>query len=123
MSSHAIDSNWLNADICGQLQMLEKSSPGFLQKLINGFIIRQSRAIADATLMVTRADLEGLRTHAHTLKGSSASLGADVLSRLAGNLEQAARDGDLLKCQALMSTIPLVFDGTEKALRQWIGAT
>lgn len=123
MSSHAIDSNWLNADLCGQLQMLEQSSPGFLQKLINGFIVRQSRAIADATLMVARADLEGLRTHAHSLKGSAASLGAYVLSGLAGELEHAARGGDLPRCRALMETIPSAFESTERALRQWLGAT
>ncbi|MCU0753777.1 MAG: Hpt domain-containing protein [Xanthomonadales bacterium] len=122
MPTPLIDSNWLNADICSQLQILEQSSPGFLQKLINGFIVRQSRSIADASLMVAHADLEKLRATAHTLKGSAASLGAYVLSQLAGDLEQAARDADLTQCRVLMEAIPSAFDSTERALRQWLDA-
>jgi len=38
---------------------------------------------------------EALRTEAHQLKGSGASYGLDAVSRAAGALERAAREGDV----------------------------
>lgn len=111
----------LDATICEQLIMLERSSPGFLRRLVSGFLIRQSKAIADAEMHLQRHDHAAVRAIAHTLKGSASSLGATALAGLAGELEAAALLQDSKRCIALMEALRPSFDDVDQALRAWVG--
>jgi two-component system sensor histidine kinase/response regulator len=54
---------------------------------------------------------------AHTLKGSSLSLGLPRLTSLCGQLEKASQAGDIARTQALLEMLPKTFDDTFQALR------
>lgn len=55
-------------------------------------------------------DLELIRTSAHTLKSSSAYLGAAHLSELCRDIEHAARNGDESACKSLAAGLSTLFD-------------
>lgn len=105
---------------CSQLAVLEGSSPGILRRLVESFIARQSRAVADADRMLQAGNTQGLRMMAHSLKGSAASLGASALALLAGRIEHAAGHDQLEVCEQLLRGLPDEFDAAVIALRAWV---
>lgn len=109
----------LDPTICEQLTFLEQSSPGLLARLVNSFLSRYDRVIADAQTPEAADDLAGLRSMAHSLKGSSSSLGATALAALAGEIEQRALSGDAEACRRLLPQLPGVFHTAAQALRAW----
>ena len=70
---------------------------GFLRELIG--IFRESRASQMDSLCrsVAESDAEGIRLHAHAMKGMLLSLGATISVETARDLENAGRDNRLLE--------------------------
>jgi HPt (histidine-containing phosphotransfer) domain-containing protein len=58
----------------------------------------------------TAGDEDALRSHAHTLKGSAASVGASLLSTVAAEIERLARAGDI---EAVAPWLGRLTDGVE----------
>ena len=54
-------------------------------------------------------DAQGIRTHAHALKGAAANLGAECLSEAAKHLEAAGRAGDLSGIEELVREVDRTF--------------
>lgn len=105
---------------CSQLAVLEGSSPGILRRLVESFIARQSRAVADSDQLLQAGNTEGLRMMAHSLKGTAASLGATTLALHAGRIEHAAGHGQHDVCEQLLRALPDEFDAAVLALRAWV---
>lgn len=110
----------LDPTLCEQLAVLERSSPGILRRLVDSFLARQSRALVDAERHLQAGDLQALRLLAHSLKGSSASLGATALAACAGDIEHSAYTGDAAACQRLLADLPALFATAERALLAWV---
>ncbi|MBL8481841.1 MAG: Hpt domain-containing protein, partial [Rhodocyclaceae bacterium] len=70
---------------------------------------------------IARADANAVRLAAHALKGSSAQIGAQELSRLCREIEYAARDGHLDECADLLPAAELALAGTRQALALELG--
>ena len=66
---------------------------------------------------VADADPDAVARMAHTLKGSSSTLGAAQVAHLASELEQAAKAGDLAPAPALLDSLHLALEETRKAFR------
>ena len=66
----------------------------FERRWLTTFLDDLERRRADIETAMAEGDLEALRRHAHTVKGSSANLGADALSHAAGELERTAASGN-----------------------------
>jgi len=62
------------------------------------------------------SDIETLKAHAHSLKSSSAYLGADALSSICKRIENAASNEDLDKLVSLVVSLPGGFDKAAEEL-------
>lgn len=63
-------------------------------------------------------DCEQMERQAHTLKSSSANLGAEELSRLCARLELAARHADLQACSLIVPELRKVFEISARELEE-----
>ena len=90
--------------------IIGKSIRAFLQQA-PGDVTRLRQAASDD-------DLETLRTIAHSLKSSSANLGAQGLSRLCARLEEAARDQRVELVPAQLLALESLLPGVLRELRQ-----
>jgi HPt (histidine-containing phosphotransfer) domain-containing protein len=83
-------------------QLLEAvgSDPSFLDELLDAYLVDSADQLAAARAAVGHASAEDLVRPAHTLKSSSATLGALVLAGIARELELAARAGSLADAPA-----------------------
>lgn len=85
--------------------------------LIHAYLSDSSTRIAEMAETIERADAEGLRRAAHSLKGSSSNLGAVTLSALCLALEQQARVGDLFGAREQLTGIQEEFAAVITVLR------
>ncbi len=84
--------------------------PDLLQMVVGLFETDAPKNINSLLSGLEASDLELVRTSAHTLKSSSAYLGADRLSALCRDIEQAARSGDESTCVSLASDLSTLFE-------------
>ncbi|WP_432492648.1 hybrid sensor histidine kinase/response regulator [Kineococcus auxinigenes] len=63
-------------------------------QLLTSFVERAPGAVADLEDALASGDARELETRAHSLKGSAANLGAEVLAQLCADLEARARGGE-----------------------------
>jgi HPt (histidine-containing phosphotransfer) domain-containing protein len=84
------------------------------------FLQNTPRTLADLRGALSRGDLDAVRRGAHTIKGTSATLGARVLSERSVRLERQAREGQMHAAAASLSEIEDAWRGAEAALREEI---
>ena len=93
----------LDLDIVASIRALDgEGGTGLFEELVGLFVAdaqRQVRAIEEA---LTAGDARTLERCAHTLKSSSASLGAGELSSICFELEKLGRAGSLAQAEALV---------------------
>lgn len=96
--------------------------PGLLQELIELFLDDAPRRLDEMKLGLCEGDYSLMQRSAHTLKSSSANLGAARLSEICRTLEFAARDEDKATYEALIEGCFSVYVESERKLRE-IGAS
>ena len=88
--------------------------PGFLMELIGIFRETRKPQMDDLRRSVSESDAEGIRLHAHAMKGMLLSLGATVSVETARDLERAGRERRLREiaglCEALESQLDALDD-------------
>ena len=89
---------------------------GEVDKIIAVYLEDSPRLIAQLERAAVGGDPIALRVAAHTLKSSSANVGARTLSDAARELEHGARDGTLDKPEALVARIVTEFAQVKRAL-------
>jgi two-component system, sensor histidine kinase and response regulator len=104
------------------LAPMRKSRPDMLARIIKAYLAYAPVAISDLSAAAREADLERLGRHAHSLKSSSANLGANGLSALCRELEQTAKTGGLDAAQALAEKICVAFNAVNAALEAEMAA-
>ena len=96
----------LDASSLAALQQLDPTGASRLvTRVMTTYRSSLSRLLAQLTLARERDDLASLRLVTHTLKSSSASVGALALSALCGTAEQAVRDGRLDELPVLLDQL------------------
>lgn len=115
-ASEALDALTLSRlaqlDPTGQSRLVQRVLTTYLQSLA-----RLRQQITDS---LDQADLSAVRLGAHTLKSSSASIGALQLSSLCALVEQAIREGQRERLADLMSQLHGEVDRVDEAVRQLI---
>ena len=104
----------LNASVLDDLREVLGSE---VDKIITLYLEDAPRLIAQLERAVVGNDPIALRVAAHTLKSSSANVGATTLSEAARDLEHGARDGTLAKPEALVARIVGEFAQVRAALQ------
>lgn len=90
---------------------------GFLAAVIDAYLEELPRLLGRLQQALVDGDLHGVEHEAHTLKGSSATIGAVGMASLAGQLESAARDGALARVHELMDGVGPACDSARRALK------
>ncbi len=94
---------------------------GFFESVCRLFLEdapRQAGQMQEAFLRSAEREVEHL---AHSLKSTSATLGATELSNLCAQIEKAARTGQLTEIQEVLSSLPAKLKAVERALRRELG--
>ena len=94
--------------------------PDFLVKILSTYITTSEPLVAIFREALATDDLELLQNTAHSLKSSSASVGALVFSELNKELEMACRYNTLESGEKLVSAIEVEFNRVKEALKKEI---
>lgn len=96
----------LDASSLAALQQLDPTGASrLLMRVMTTYRSSLARLLTQLTLARERGDTASLRLVTHTLKSSSASVGALALSALCGTAEQAVRDGRLDELPVLLDQL------------------
>ena len=112
MNAVVIDPTPLDA-----IRDLEKAgNDGLLGTIVNLFLTQSTELCEKIQNAVSAGDAHGLREAAHSLKSSSANVGAMQVSALSYDLEVAGRDGVMDDAAALSDRLALAINEANAAL-------
>jgi HPt (histidine-containing phosphotransfer) domain-containing protein len=101
-----------------RLQVGGRARPALVAKVIGIFIADTPSMLLELAQGLSRGDGRTVERAAHTLKSSSASVGATTLSRLAGVAERQARSGLLEDLRQQVDEITREFDSAARQLER-----
>ncbi|MEJ2175069.1 MAG: ATP-binding protein [bacterium] len=109
----------VNVETLAHLEELG-STPGFIEKLVNVFISDNATLIGKIETAVSTQAFKEFRNLLHALKGSSASMGTDRLTRLCTSLG-ALNDGEMrLQAPALLRSLTKELGAARSELERYI---
>ena len=93
-----------------------------MEMLVPMFVEDSATQLAGLQSAVETGDAEQIRKTAHTIKGSSASLGAMQLAKVAGALESAGRTGDIAEAQKQYAQLQIAFQTatSDEQFKKWL---
>ena len=89
-------------------------------ELVDSYLAEASRLIADLERAAAASDPGGLQRAAHSLKSSSANIGAARLAATARQLEAKGRSGDLSGAGSLVDSAKPLFDSVRRRLAVYL---
>ena len=101
-----------------RLQVGGRARPALVAKVIGIFIADTPALLLELAQGLSRGDIRTVERAAHTIKSSSASVGATTLSRLAGLVERQARNGLLDDVRQRLEEITRQFDSAARQLER-----
>jgi HPt (histidine-containing phosphotransfer) domain-containing protein len=111
----------LDARVLDELRASVDGDRGFVVDLIEAYLADGEGHVADVEAAIAAGDLPALVRPAHTLKSSSATVGAVHLAALARALEIAGRDGSAEEARTGHATgLRAAWTEAAAALRAWI---
>jgi len=114
----------LDAEALARLRELDPGGrSGLLQRVVNAYLASLERLVPDLDrARGTQAEAETLRHVAHTLKSSSASVGALQVSQRCAEIEALARERQLERIEPLLVQLLEELAQARLALTQLLGA-
>lgn len=107
----------LNREVLDQLTSLQTSEkPDFVAHVINLYLVESPKLIEKLKLAADAADVTGIASAAHTLKSSSANLGATTLTRLCDDIQASARTAGTNEASKLVERVETEFACVQAAL-------
>jgi two-component system, sensor histidine kinase len=110
----------LDVAVLDELLVSVQHDRSFVVQLIEAFLGDGERQIEQIAAAGAVGDAEALVRPAHTLKSSSATVGAARMAELARSLEHAAREGHTDEAQASAGALPAAWSDASAALRAWV---
>jgi CheY-like chemotaxis protein len=95
-----------------------EGDPGLMEELIGLFLDDAPARMAEVARGLEQGDLELLERAAHTLKSSSANMGARALSRICFEIERGAREGKFDGMQDLVHSSQQAFVAVQRELQR-----
>jgi HPt (histidine-containing phosphotransfer) domain-containing protein len=103
--------------VIGRIRELEqRGAARLLERLISTYLDSARKLVADAERALQADDANALRQASHTLKSSSANLGASELSARSAELESLARAGRVADARAQWPAVRSEFERAVRAL-------
>ncbi len=114
----------LDADALANLSQLDPTGANrLMRRVFTTYRSSMTRLLSQLAQARAQADPAGQRLVAHTLKSSSASVGALALSQLCGDAEQALREGRLDAVPALLDQLVAEAEKVDAAVLQLLADT
>ena len=116
----ALESSELAIDlavISSLRQLYPESNGGPINDLVRAFLVNAQGHLHQIKEAADEGDLERIERAAHTLRGSSGTLGARRLSKLCHQIEVEARDHERTAPAELIAALPEEFQRVERAFR------
>lgn len=115
----------LDPSVLDELAAAVNGDRGFVVDLIEAFLADGALQVDAIAVALAGDDAEALVRPAHTLKSSSATLGAVRLSASARTLEMAGRSGSLrdMRDGVDANSLRAEWDAAQEALRGWVEET
>ena len=121
LSPTLTESDVLDAQALARLRQLDPSGRGDLvHRVLATYVVSLSRLRQQMVHVQPEGDNAGLRMGAHTLKSSSASVGALDLSQLCAAVEASIRDERLEGLPELVAQMQCEMDRVDTAVRRMI---
>jgi HPt (histidine-containing phosphotransfer) domain-containing protein len=98
----------------------ETAGDDFIPELILAYLEETSRLIEDIQAALAAGDVSTFTRAAHSIKSSSASVGALVFSAQAKELELMGKSGDLSQAGEKLEQLTLVYPQVELALKEYL---
>lgn len=99
------------------INLVGMDEPELIQELAVTYLDSSYKLMADLSKAHGSQDYDGIRRAVHTLKSSSASLGAEKLSELCLELEHASKTRREEECQHLLGALQAEYQRVEAALK------
>ncbi|HEX9676372.1 MAG TPA: Hpt domain-containing protein [Anaerolineales bacterium] len=99
--------------------LVASTDMAFVQELIEAFLEDGREQIAAMRQSLASGDVPVFQRAAHSLKSSSANLGALELSSQAKELEQLAKQGSLQDAPERLERVAAAFPAIEQSLREF----
>lgn len=112
----------LNEIVLDELRSSVEGDRAFVVDLAEAYLSDGETHVADVEAAMAASDAAALVRPAHTLKSSSATVGAERLAVLARGLEMAGRSGSLDEAAGeQVASLRGAWRDAVEALRAWIG--
>ena len=112
----------IDEGVLEELRVSVEGDVAFVRDLVDAYVSDSAEQISGIEAALAAGDAEALVRPAHTLKSSSATLGAMELSATARTLEMAARAGDLSDgdTQRASAAVRGEWEAATAALKEWV---
>jgi signal transduction histidine kinase/CheY-like chemotaxis protein/HPt (histidine-containing phosphotransfer) domain-containing protein len=91
------------------------------REIMQGFLEDIPRQLDALTGFVESGDVAAAVRQAHTIKGAAANVGGEALSRVAAEMEQAGRAGDMAATAASLTQLSMEYRRLEEAMKKTLG--
>lgn len=106
-------------DLAVMERLLEDTSVEFLPSLIEVFETESAQRLENIQSNLAQSDMSALSVEAHSLKGTSATFGAESLRSLSERIEKSAKAGDTETVAALVPEVPARLTAVVTALNEF----
>jgi HPt (histidine-containing phosphotransfer) domain-containing protein len=117
-AASAISSEPLDINVIQSLRELQSEGEDFLGVIIDMYLHSSAESIEQLKQAVATGDDEGVRQNAHSLKGSSANLGAIKFAALCLQLETLAREKQPEQYEAALAAVESAYPQVAAALKE-----
>ncbi len=113
----------IDAEVIGRISDMERrGASGLLAQLIKTYLDTSARLLADLRRGLDRGDVAAARHAVHTLKSTSANLGASRLAALCADMEHQVRTNQISNACEAWSELAQAYAEAEAQLRQMASA-
>lgn len=120
----SLDTQFVNSiggvlDLTVMERLLEDTSVEFLPSLIEVFETESAQRVENIQSTLSKGDMTALSVEAHSLKGTSATFGAESLRALSEKIEKSAKAGDVNAVTELVPEVPDRLQAVLSALHEF----
>jgi PAS domain S-box-containing protein len=107
-------------DISRLQQLCDEIDAEAVHELAHDFLRELPERVQEMRALSSTGPITTFRRAAHSLKGSSASMGLDELAAHCAELELASDSNDPILIQSLLAALPAIADSATSSLTQWL---
>ncbi len=97
---------------------MEEEAEEFIQDILSEFYANARELLKKLEMLPKAEDMREFLRAAHTLKSTSATVGATHLSELAAKIEELGKNDNLDDVPALLAQLPDVYKNAENQLKE-----